>query len=336
MSYSLLTCGMRDVDIRRKKVLVLGAGSIALEYGKALKALGVTHVTFISRKEESAQKIRTALSYESCSGGYASYDAGTAAYDLCIVALPIGDLKAATEYAVSNGIRNVLVEKPGALYSSILREWANGIHDDETRVRVAYNRLMYPSFWKVKELTEGDGGITSCRYTFTEWTHCIPFEKDAPEVYERWGISNSLHVISMAHDLIGMPRASRTYRTGGLSWHSAGSRFVGAGMTVKNIPFSYHADWDSAGRWGIEVHTQEYAYRLIPLEQLRRCRRSTVEWQDVPLSQACPGVKTGIAEEMLVMLQPELEISLPLMTLQKAAVMTQWAEDVLGYEHVAE
>jgi len=101
---------------------------------------------------------------------------------------------------------------------------------------------------------------------------------------------------------------------------------------VNDVPFSYHANWDSAGRWGIEVHTQEYAYRLIPLEQLRRCRRSTVEWEDVPLSQGYPGVKTGIAEEVLVMLQPELEISLPMMTLQQAAVMTQWAEEVLGYD----
>ena len=96
----------------------------------------------------------------------------------------------------------------------------------------------------------------------------IDFEKDEPEVYQRWGISNSLHVISMVFDLIGLPKEITSKQSGKTSWHDSGSIFTGNGISENNIPFSYHADWESAGRWGIEIMTKEHAYRLMPLENL--------------------------------------------------------------------
>ncbi|MFC1869493.1 hypothetical protein ACFL0H_15365 [Thermodesulfobacteriota bacterium] len=85
---------------------------------------------------------------------------------------------------------------------------------------------------------------------------------------EIWGIANSLHIISMAHDLIGLPKKMQSYQFGKLDWHPSSDRFVGAGVSKENIPFSYHVDWSLAGRWGIEIMTPQNAYRLIPLEQL--------------------------------------------------------------------
>ena len=154
-----------------------------------------------------------------------------------------------------------------------------------------YNRLVYPNLWKLKELVQSEGVITSCRYTFTELVHTINFNNNRNDVYERWGISNSLHIISMAHDLIGLPKKIDPYQFGKLKWHPSGDRFVGAGVTQENIPFSYHADWSSAGRWGIEIMTPQNAYRLIPLEQLYRCKKGAFDWELVETTTVFPGVK---------------------------------------------
>ena len=42
----------------------------------------------------------------------------------------------------------------------------------------------------------------------------------------------------------------------GLDWHSSSSQFCGSGITDKGALFSYSADWESPGRWGIEIKTE--------------------------------------------------------------------------------
>ena len=176
-----------------------------------------------------------------------------------------------------------------------------------------------------------ENGISSCRYSFTEWLHTIDFEKKKPIAYERWGIQNSLHVIGTVHTLIGMPKQHTGYKSGSLPWHPHGSRFVGAGITELGIPFSYHADWGSGGRWGIEVITEEHLYRLSPLEKLFRCETGSSLWKEVYCPKVFPDVKEGLAEQIAIMLQPTLEIYSPLSTLQHSARMTSFAEQLFGY-----
>lgn len=274
MSYEALTAKLQGLDIRSKKILILGGGFIAKEYCKALTLMRVKNVTGICRSEKTAKACSDTTGFTYLPGGYENNESSISQhYDLAIIALPIKELKGASQYLVNHGHTNILVEKPAALYSKKLEDWSGQIDPSKIRLRVAYNRLVYPSLWKLKELLETEGGITSCRYTFTEWIHTINFEKDEKDCYARWGISNSLHVISMAHYLIGMAKELTAFCEGKLSWHPSGSRFVGAGITDSEIPFSYHADWDSAGRWGIEVMTAKSAYRLIPLEELYCCKK---------------------------------------------------------------
>ncbi len=241
------------------------------------------------------------------------------------------ELKAAAMAAIDAGNKNILVEKPAALYSSILNGWQGQI-PEEVRLRVAYNRLVYPNFWKLKSLIAGNQEtITSCFYMFTEWIHTINFNNNRPECYQRWGIANSLHVISMAHSLIGMPVRFSADRTGSLPWHQSGAQFAGSGVTEKDVAFSYHADWGSAGRWGIDIMTSSMAYRLIPMEQLFCCAKGSVKWEPVEFGCAYPECKQGIAEEIAVMLRPELEDSVKLVTIAKAEDFTRLAEDIFGY-----
>lgn len=331
MSYDKLIV-ISELDFRDKSILLIGGGWMAEQYYDALKAFGVEKVDVITNSEKTASKWKNERNLKAFSGGYKKVLPDLSnPFDLVIVATPVDQLQPAATEAIRAGNKNILVEKPADLYSSSLKEWEKKISDD-VRVRIAYNRLAYPSFWKLKEIVaRNNKTITSCFYTFTEWVHTIDFNNNQPECYQRWGIANSLHVISMAHSLIGLPAELSTRRAGSIPWHTAGSRFTGAGVTDQNVMFSYHANWQSAGRWGVEIMTDAGAYRLIPLEELFCCDKGSVEWNPVEINPAFPECKVGVAEELAVMLAPELEDSIELVTLEKAISFTELAENIFGY-----
>ena len=297
---------INTINYTDKKVLLVGAGWMAEQYCTALSAMGIRSVTVISRSEQSATRCCREFGYLPMHGGYLDCLPRLSSFDLVIVATPLHELLPAAMVALQCGNRNILIEKPASLYSDELTDWASKVDDNQVRIRVAFNRLSYPNLILLKELVEEEGGITSCRYTFTERIHTIDFSNNEADCYERWGISNSLHVISMAHALIGLPKELTGIHCGGLEWHPAGSRFVGSGVSCNNIPFSYHADWDSAGRWGIEVMTRKNAYRLIPLEELYVCLKGSFTWDKMSFNAAYPAVKQGVAEELALMLDENL------------------------------
>jgi len=330
MSYQKLI-QIGEQDFRDKRVVIIGAGWMADQYCQALTAMGIRSVVVVSRKEESSRQCGERYGYQPMHGGYEKVLPKLAVADLVIVATPIHELRPAAEFAASLGFRNILVEKPGALRSEDLRDWASAADRQGVRIRVAFNRQTYPSFWKFKELADQEGGITSCHYMFTEWIHTINFHNNREDVYRRWGIANSLHVIAMAHGLIGMPQQIAVYRDGGLAWHPSGERFAGAGITEAGALFSYHADWNSAGRWGIEMMTPQHAYRFIPLEKLFRCPKGSVNWEPVEVTPAFPQVKEGVAEEVAVMLSIDGEKDCPLITLSKSSEFVKLAENIFGY-----
>ena len=314
-----------------RTVLVLGAGFMAEQYCIALQAMGIRDAVVVAKTRASAERIRERFGFTALSGGYEATLKGLGAFDLVIVAVPILELIPAASLAIAYGNSNVLVEKPAALCSSDLDAWNRDLEGGEARVRIACNRHTYPSFWKAKELCEQEGGITSCTYTFTEWLHAIDIDSYPPEVANRWGVANSLHVIGMAHELIGLPDRMEAYQSGTLPWHANGSRFVGAGISERGIPFSYHADWRSSGRWGISLMTPHHEYRLIPLEKLYRCKKGSVEFKPVEFPTAFPQVKCGVAEQVTVMLDGALEPAMPLVTIGKMQSLVRLAEDIFSY-----
>jgi len=323
---------LKSRDYSNFEVLIVGAGWMAGQYAEALKKLGVRRFGMVCRSEATAGRCRERYGIEAVPGGFERGLRQLGGFDLTIVALPIHELVTAAEAAIECGHRNILVEKPGALTRGPLAELQGRADAARARVRVAYNRLAYPNLWQLKSLVAAEGGATSCRYTFTELVRAMDFDKERPEVYQRWGIANSLHVIAMAHDLIGPPENLTALQQGSLPWHRSGDRFVGAGKTRAGVPFSYHADWSSGGRWGIEVMTAENAYRLMPLEDLYRCPRGSFDWAPVGFETPFPGVKPGVAEQTAVMLAPDVEAHVPLVALQRAMDFITLAEKILGYE----
>ncbi|MFX0204494.1 MAG: Gfo/Idh/MocA family protein [Candidatus Hodarchaeota archaeon] len=313
-----------------KSVIIIGAGSIAEAYAQALSEMKIQDVIILSRSKQKVVQLCQKYDFKPLSDGFEQHLPSLAIVDLIIIATPIKLLVPATRLAIESGQTNILVEKPVSL--SIHEVLSLNEIIDNQKIGVGYNRLLYPNFQKLKEMVEEDGGITSCQYTFTEWPHLFDFSKHPAEVFRRWGIANCLHPISMAHELIGLPREISSYQFGELDWHPSGSIFVGCGITDADIPFSYHANWSSAGRWGIEVMTEKNAYRLIPLEDLYICKRGSIEWEKVPFRVAYPNTKPGIAEEIAVMLQAGNERKLDLMSLEKAISYIKLAEKIFGYD----
>ena len=74
----------------------------------------------------------------------------------------------------------------------------------------------------------------------------------------------------------GKPNEICSFTNGNLDWHPSASVFSGAGKSDKNALFSYHANWESAGRWSVEVLTKEHRLILRPMEKLQIQKRGTI------------------------------------------------------------
>lgn len=316
-----------DLSLQDKSVLLIGGGEITNQYIDALLKLKITNITLITKTGKSIKKNHN-NKIKIFTGGFEN-SRYNKKHDLVIVATPIPLLIPAVEFALKIGNNNILVEKPGSLYYKKLLTLAK--KTKTKKIRVAYNRIAYTNFYKLKSLVKKEGGITSCRFTFTEWLNRINFKKYQKDEYALWGISNSLHVITMAMELIGMPKKISCYNEGFLKWHKSGKMFVGCGISEKNIPFSYHADWGSGGRWGIEIMTKENMYQLIPLEELYVIPKYSVERHQVQVKSSFSNIKPGLVEEIALMLNPKMEKNIPLMTLQKSAEYNKLAEKIFAY-----
>ena len=313
-----------------KSVLIIGGGYMGKEYAHVLEQLGINDVTIVTKSPKQASDFSAKFDYTILDGGFEKQLSSVGKKDLVIIATPTEFLVPATKLAIKTGQTRILLEKPGSLFHKELFSLNEII--DQQKIRIAYNRLLYPNFHKIKQLAENEGGIASCKFDFTEWTHKIPFDVYQENEYILWGISNSLHVITMALELIGMPKEIVSFQSGKLDWHPSGSIFVGAGVSEENIPFSYHANWESTGRWMVEIMTKENLYRLMPLEKIFVCKKGTVEWKPVNFQVAFQELKFGIAEEVVAMLDDELEDEIGMVTLEKAIEYNKIAEKIFGYD----
>ena len=317
------------MTIKNKSVVIIGSGLMANQYCSALSKIGISDVELIGRSQKSLERICKKFNFKSINQDYADAIKLLSKKDLIIIATPIPDLIIAAKLALKYGQTNILIEKPGSLYYNQLLN-LNKIKKSQ-KIFVAYNRLFYPNLQKLFQLVKKDGGITSCNFSFTERVHKIDFKQYHQSVYSRWGIANSLHVISMALRIIGMPKKITCIQSGKLPWHTSGSIFVGCGISKNGIPFSYNADWSSPGRWGIDVTTKKNAYRLIPLEQLYQCSRNSINWIPIKFDKKYPNVKEGISEEILAMLTPNQNNLPNLVSLKEASEFNKVSEKIFGY-----
>lgn len=253
-----------------KSLWLIGVGHMAVEYVKVLDALSVPF-TAIGRGEESAAAFEKKCGRTVRTGGLNKWlnNSEVQNPESAIVAVGMEQLAPVTINLLKNGVKKILVEKPGGLNIEEINKVAEESKKRDADVFVAYNRRFYASVQKAQEIIQDDGGVTSFHFEFTEWSHKISELKKAPGVKENWFIGNSSHVVDLAFFLGSHPKEIISFTAGGLKWHPVASIFSGAGIAENGALFSYQANWEAPGRWGIEIMTQKYRLIFRPLEKLQ-------------------------------------------------------------------
>lgn len=267
-----------------KRVLLVGTGNIAIEYAKVLKALDVTF-TVIGRGETNAKIFKDKTGVIPSTGGIEKYlETDSQYYTHAIVAVSVDQLKHTTICICKKNIPYILVEKPGGIDFDEVSELYDEHLSYNSEIFIAYNRRFYASVMRSKEIIKEDGGVTSFSFDFTEWSHVVSKLEKPRKVLENWFLANSTHVIDLAFYLGGNPMEFSTFVSGGLDWHPSGSIFAGAGVSVTGALFSYQANWEAPGRWGVEVLTKYHRLILRPLEELHCQRLGSVKIEQVDLN----------------------------------------------------
>ena len=261
---------------------LVGTGSMALDYANVLKALNV-HFEVIGRGENSATAFTSAIKMNVSTGGIGIALNTRPAPEIAIVAVGVEQLASVTTQLIESGTKSILLEKPGGLNLEQISKLNDLSSVNKTEVWIAYNRRFYASVLKAEEMIAFDGGVISVQFEFTEWSHLIRELPMDAEVKEHLFLANSTHVVDLVFHLSGIPQNWKCWQLGKIEWHPTAARFCGAGITNSGVLFSYLADWEAPGRWGIEILTS--AQRLIfrPMEELKVIPLGSVKMESVEL-----------------------------------------------------
>ncbi len=289
--------------MEKKNVLIVGAGYMAREYTKVLKAMNV-EMTVVGRGVESAESFQSETGVNVITGGIESYiEANNDFPEYAIITVRSKDLEECSIKLLNAGVKNILIEKPGALSKEGIERVGKLSKEKNANCFIAYNRRFYSSVQTAKEMIEADGGVTSFTFEFTEWPKTVLAAiKDTNERNEIM-INNSSHVIDMAFFLGGYPKEMQSYHSGNLDWHKYGAVFAGAGVSDKGALFSYQANYNAPGRWGAEILTSKHRYIFRPLEKLQIQEMNSVKIAEVEIDDTIDtDFKPGLYREVVAFL----------------------------------
>jgi predicted dehydrogenase len=247
---------------------IIGSGRMAENYARVLNSLNQPFEV-IGRGVQTAKSFENSIGNVVHAGSLKENLARMRAPNAAIVAVGVDQLAPVTIDLIRAGTKRILLEKPGGLNVEEIRIMSHLAHEANAEVLIAYNRRFYHSVEQARELIAEDGGILGMYFEFTEWSHLVAPLVIGPGVKERWLLANSSHVIDLAYHLGGRPVDWNHTHCGTLDWHPASARFCGAGITERGVVFSYFADWQAPGRWGIEITTKRRRLILRPMEQLQ-------------------------------------------------------------------
>ena len=263
-------------------IWLVGSGLMAVEYAKVLVSLGNKFIV-IGRGKKSAQAFTKENNISVLTGGITKALKDNTHPRTAIVAVGVEELSRTASELIKAGTKRILIEKPGGIDLEEIDSLNIVAEKYNAAVLLAYNRRFYNSVKEAKNYISQDGGILSAQFEFTEWAHTIEPLVKANKVKERWLLGNSSHVLDLAFHFIGKPLDWKFWHAGSLEWHPDAARFAGAGISENNIMFNYHADWQTPGRWGIELNTLKHRLILRPLEKLQVCKIGSVKVEEVSL-----------------------------------------------------
>lgn len=260
-----------------ENLILIGTGPMAIDYCKVIQSMNIP-LKIIGRGETSAQLFFEKTGMMPVLGGIENYLSNNTLNKSTHVIIATGteNLMSVLKIVVKAGAGKVLIEKPAAVSIEQLLENEDFLKPYSEKVFIAYNRRFYASVLEAQRLIEIDGGLKSMHFEFTEWAHKIEPLVKAPGVKENWFFANSTHVVDLAFYLAGNPSDWKAFSKGGtINWHQK-TNFAGAGITKNGVLFSYLSNWESAGRWGIELLTNTRRIYLKPLEGIEVQMKGTV------------------------------------------------------------
>ena len=282
---------------------LIGAGVMAQDYAKVLQGLDMPFEA-IGRGAYSAAEFEKATGKQVRTGGLADALLADKAPENAIIAVGVEQLAPTTAELIRAGVKRIMVEKPAGLDLAEIQSLNRIAEENGASVLLAYNRRFYGSVQQARQCIVEDGGVLSAQFEFTEWSHLIAPLVKGEGVKERWLLGNSTHVIDLAFHLIGRPADWKCCHAGSIDWHPAAARFAGAGITEKNVMFSYLADWQAPGRWGVELLTAKRRLILRPMEQLQVTPLGTVKVEAIePLDTLDHDYKPGLYRQTQAFLE---------------------------------
>ncbi len=284
-------------------IWLVGTGSMAVEYARVLAGIGVPFIP-IGRGEASAARFSAQTGVRPVVRGLDAYlETQPPIPDHVIVCVGVDALYQASLSVLRYGARGVLVEKPGGLEAREIEDLARAARAVQAGVWIAYNRRFYASVQRAAEIAREDGGVRSFTFDFTEWSDVVVTLPQPPRVKERWFLANSSHVVDLAFFLGGRPKRLEASCARGVSWHPSASVFAGAGEAEGGALFSYHANWEAPGRWGVELCTRRHRLILRPLEALQVQVLGSVTAEPARLADAMDrAYKPGLYNQVLAFL----------------------------------
>ena len=260
-------------------IWLIGPGNIGRDYVKVLKEFNLD-ITVIGRSKKEDfplpvydKGLESFLSSKS-QGNIAKY---------AIVAVNESELYSTTKTLINEGVKNVLVEKPGGLSKVELLDLNKIAEKMQCNIYIGYNRRFYKSVQKCRKFIKNNKPL-NVNFEFTEWTHDIDLNHYTKSELERFFLCNSSHVVDLVFHLFGEPKSLNSYTSGGLDWHPSSSVFSGSGKTIDDVLFSYNANWSSAGRWGIEINLNDYKLILKPLEKLFIQKKGSLSIREIEIN----------------------------------------------------
>ncbi|MDB2603316.1 Gfo/Idh/MocA family oxidoreductase [Planktomarina temperata] len=314
-------------------IWLVGAGPHAREYAKVLIDLE-QDFEVIGRGSKSADEFQAAIGKSVSTRGLNLEIDVKGAPDFAIIAVSYHKLASVASKLIIAGTRHILLEKPGALNILEIQALNSLASEYGAKVWVAYNRRFYASTALAREMIIDDGGATSCVFELTEWAHTID-PMPLPKVTKSaWMIANSSHVADLAFHLCGKPVDWNAWQRGKISWHPAAAQFCGAGVTKSGALFSYHADWEGPGRWGVEVLTRKRRYIFKPMETLQITNLASTNLEQLKLDDILDtSFKPGLHRQTKLFLDGKTEL---LCSLEEQSEMISVYSKMAGYKSTVE
>ena len=283
-----------------KKILLVGVGLMGIEYAKVLRALRVPF-TVVGRGKNSADRFEQATGIKPAVGGIKKWlKMAKELPPMAIIAVNEDEAGKTTRLLIEYGIKLILAEKPGGINAADIKLTAKLAKKFKAKVFIAYNRRFYSSTLKAIEIIRKDKGVLSFIFDFTERSQLIKrLKTPSAKVKRNWFLANSTHVVDLAFFLSGKPIRIFSLKKGHLSWHPAGSIYSGTGVASSGALFSYHANWESGGRWSVEIMTPRSKLIFKPLEKLHIQKFGSMAIEEVLLDDKLDKkFKPGIYREV--------------------------------------